>query len=57
MGIFGKTLGTKGLKPPKEQVLNSMDRVEVYRPLIIDPKEIRRRRAEKAASIQKAKGS
>jgi hypothetical protein len=57
MGIFGKTLGTKGLKPPKEQVLNSMDRVEVYRPLIIDPKEIRRRRAEKAASIPKAKGS
>ncbi|MFT6300209.1 MAG: putative ubiquitin-RnfH superfamily antitoxin RatB of RatAB toxin-antitoxin module [Saprospiraceae bacterium] len=57
MGIFGKTLGTKGLKLPKEQVLNSMDRVEVYRALIIDPKEIRRRRAEKAASASKTKGA
>ena len=53
MGIFGKTLGTKGLKPPKDQVLERMDRVEIYRPLIIDPKEIRRRRAEKAASTSK----
>lgn len=49
MGIFGQALGTKGLKPPKEHVLESRDRVEIYRPLIVDPKEVRKRRAEKAS--------
>ncbi|WP_455425464.1 RnfH family protein [Dryocola sp. LX212] len=29
-------------------VLNDADRVEIYRPLIADPKELRRQRAEKA---------
>lgn len=48
MGIFGQALGTKGLKQPKEQVLESRDRIEIYRPLIADPKEVRKRRAEKA---------
>ncbi|MDQ2076358.1 RnfH family protein [Marinimicrobium sp. ABcell2] len=47
MGIFGQALGTKGLKPPREYELQPGDRVEIYRPLIIDPKEIRRKRAEK----------
>jgi uncharacterized protein len=48
MGIFGQALGTKGLKLPKEHVLAMKDRVEIYSPLIIDPKEVRKRRAEKA---------
>lgn len=48
MGIFGQALGTKGLKLPKEHVLAMKDRVEIYRPLIVDPKEVRKRRAEKA---------
>lgn len=48
MGIFGQTLGTKGLKKPAEHELQSGDRVEIYRPLTADPKEVRRRRAEKA---------
>lgn len=48
MGIFGQSLGSKGLKPPKEQVLQAGDRVEIYRPLLVDPKEVRKRRAEKA---------
>ena len=30
------------------QVLNDLDRIEVYRPLIADPKDVRKRRAEKA---------
>jgi putative ubiquitin-RnfH superfamily antitoxin RatB of RatAB toxin-antitoxin module len=34
------------LKSPKEYVLKNMDRVEIYRPLILDPKEIRRLRAK-----------
>ena len=48
MGIFGQALGTKGLKPPAEYQLQPRDRVEIYRPLTADPKEVRRRRAEKA---------
>lgn len=48
MGVFGQTLGTKGLKLPKEYQVRPGDRVEIYRPLISDPKEVRRRRAEKA---------
>ncbi len=40
VGIFGK------LKTP-ETVLRDRDRVEIYRPLLADPKETRRRRAEK----------
>ena len=30
-------------------VLKEGDRVEIYRPLIADPKELRRQRAEKAS--------
>ncbi len=30
------------------QVVEDLDRIEVYRPLIADPKEVRKRRAEKA---------
>ena len=47
MGIFGKHLGTKGLAGPEEYLVQPRDRIEIYRPLLIDPKEVRRRRAEK----------
>lgn len=40
VGIFGQ-------KVPLEQVLHDGDRVEIYRPLLIDPKEVRRQRALK----------
>ncbi len=50
MGLFGQTLGTKGLKVASEHILMAGDRVEIYRPLVADPKEVRRRRAAKAAS-------
>lgn len=42
LGVFGK-------KTSDEQVLAEGDRVELYRPLQIDPKEARRVRAEKKA--------
>ena len=48
MGIFGQTLGTKGLGAAKDHVLQSGDRVEIYRPLTADPKDARRKRAEKS---------
>ena len=46
MGIFGQALGSKGLSPARQYVLQPRDRVEIYRPLIIDPKEVRKQRAE-----------
>lgn len=48
LGIFGQTLGTKGLAPANEYVMREGERVEIYRPLKADPKEARRRRAEKS---------
>ena len=47
MGLFGKHLGTKGLAGPEEYILKPRDRIEIYRPLLVDPKEVRRKRAEK----------
>ena len=44
MGVFGQTI-----KAPAKHELQKGDRVEIYRPLIADPKEVRRRRAAKAA--------
>lgn len=40
VGIFGK-------KVTLQQPLKRGDRVEIYRPLLIDPKEVRRARARK----------
>ena len=48
MGIFSKPLDGKGRPTPKEYELRARDRVELYRPLIIDPKQARLARAEKA---------
>ncbi len=41
LGIFGKAVSPG-------QVLRSGDRVEIYRPLIADPKEVRKARAARA---------
>lgn len=46
MGIFGKLA-----KP--DTVLENMDRVEIYRPLIADPKAIRKRRADENRKMSK----
>jgi uncharacterized protein len=40
-GIFGHVVAPR-------QVLRDGDRVEIYRPLIADPKEVRKARAERA---------
>lgn len=45
-GIFGKVA-------PPDTVLREGDRVEIYRPLQADPKEVRRRRAGKRAGKKK----
>jgi len=50
LGIFGQSLGTKGLASADTHILHQGDRVEIYRPLLSDPKEARRKRAEKSES-------
>jgi putative ubiquitin-RnfH superfamily antitoxin RatB of RatAB toxin-antitoxin module len=40
-------VGLYGKKKPLETVLRENDRIEIYRALVADPKESRRRRAEK----------
>jgi putative ubiquitin-RnfH superfamily antitoxin RatB of RatAB toxin-antitoxin module len=46
IGIFGK------LSKP-DSVLRHLDRVEIYRPLIADPKEVRRQRAAEGKVMKK----
>jgi len=48
MGIFSKVLDGKSRPTPQEYVLRSRDRVEIYRHLLIDPKQARLQRAVKA---------
>lgn len=44
-----ENVGVFGRKASSEQILQAGDRVEIYRPLIADPKEVRRQRALKQA--------
>jgi len=46
LGIFSKLV-------TMDTILRDKDRVEIYRPLIADPKEIRRQRASAGKSIKK----
>ncbi len=48
-GIFGKLSKT-------DTVLREKDRIEIYRPLIADPKEVRRKRAEEGKAMKKGGG-
>ena len=47
MGIFSNLLNGKDWPLPSEYVLQPGDRVEIYRPLQIDPREARLARARK----------
>lgn len=49
VGIFGQVVAD-----PDRQVVRAADRLEIYRPLLADPKEIRRLRAAKAAQARQA---
>lgn len=49
LGIFGKL-------SKADAVLRDRDRVEIYRPLIADPKEVRRKRAEEGKAMKKGGG-
>lgn len=45
VGIYGK-------KKPLDTVLREQDRIEIYRPLVADPKDSRRRRAAKKGAAR-----
>lgn len=49
LGIFGQLVAVK-------QVLKAGDRVEIYRPLIADPKEVRKARAARAKERREGAG-
>ncbi|WP_434633706.1 RnfH family protein [Chromobacterium sp. CV08] len=46
LGVFGKAVKS-------DAVLREHDRVEIYRPLLADPKEVRRQRAEAGKKMKK----
>lgn len=47
LGIFGKVV-----TDPQVRLIQAGDRIEIYRPLLADPKEVRRLRAAKAAEAK-----
>ncbi|MDP3483447.1 MAG: RnfH family protein [Sulfuricella sp.] len=49
VGIYGKQVKL-------DAVLRDKDRIEIYRPLIADPKEIRRKRAAEGKEMKKEDG-
>ncbi len=48
-GLYGKLSKT-------DTVLREKDRIEIYRPLLADPKEVRRKRAEEGKVMKKGGG-
>ncbi|MCO8164153.1 RnfH family protein [Pseudomonas sp. 21LCFQ010] len=51
VGVFGKLISD-----PDCRVMESGERIEIYRPLLADPKEVRRLRAAKAEKARPKKG-
>ena len=49
VGVFGKLAKA-------DQLLRDRDRVEIYRPLIADPKAVRKQRAEEGKAMKKGGG-
>ena len=50
VGLFGKIA-------PRTQMLREKDRIELYRPLLADPKEVRKQRAEAGKKMKKGSAS
>jgi putative ubiquitin-RnfH superfamily antitoxin RatB of RatAB toxin-antitoxin module len=50
LGVFGKAVAA-------DYELIDGDRIEIYRPLIADPKEVRRQRAARGLSMKKGGGA
>ena len=54
MGIFSHNLDGKSLPLPKDYKLKAGDRVEIYRPLQLDPKQARLLRAARVKKTRKS---
>ena len=54
LGLFGKAFGTRDLPAAEVYQVAQNDRIEILRPLLIDPKEIRRKRAAQAKQVKPA---
>ena len=50
LGVFGKAV-------TDDHELSEGDRIEIYRPLIADPKEVRRQRAARGLKMKKGGGA
>ena len=50
INLTTQAVGIYGKKKTLETVLRERDRIEIYRPLVADPKDARRRRAAKRAA-------
>ncbi len=50
LGVFGKAIG-------EDYRLETGDRIEIYRPLVADPKEVRRQRAARGLAMKKGGGA
>lgn len=50
LGVFGKAVAA-------DYELHDGDRIEIYRPLLADPKEVRRQRAAKGLKTKKGGGA
>lgn len=53
MGIYSRLLDGRASPMPEDYVLRDHDRVELYRPLQLDPKQARLLRAARAAEREK----
>lgn len=53
LDISSMIIGLFGKKTKMTQSLRDRDRVEIYRPLIADPKEVRKRKAAEGKKLKK----
>lgn len=56
ISLTGNKLGIFGKLTKADTVLREKDRIEIYRPLIADPKEVRKKRAEEGKVMKKGGG-
>ena len=54
--LAGNKLGIYARLAKVDTILRDRDRVEIYRPLIADPKEVRKQRAAEGKAISKGEG-
>jgi putative ubiquitin-RnfH superfamily antitoxin RatB of RatAB toxin-antitoxin module len=56
INLVTQPVGLYGKKKTLDTVLRERDRIEIYRPLVADPKDSRRKRAAKKSSAGPASG-